>query len=55
MSKNEVMQLLGELDIETATEHIYSLGYTGTGINTGSLVSTFSDQGNVSNILVWQG
>ena len=56
MSKSKVINLLGKPDEGFTTENTfrYYLGYTHTGINTGSLVLTF-DKGIVSEISVWQG
>lgn len=56
MSKNEIINLLGKPNENFTTNNIfrYYLGYTHTGINTGSLVITF-DNGTVSEISVWQG
>lgn len=56
MSKSEIITLLGEPNEGFTTKNAfrYSLGYTHTGINTGSLIVTF-DNGIVSGINVWQG
>jgi hypothetical protein len=56
MSKSEIITLLGEPDgsLTTGSTFKYYLGYTHTGINTGSLVLTF-DNGIVSEVSVWQG
>ncbi|WKL49519.1 hypothetical protein Q1W71_06935 [Flavobacterium pectinovorum] len=56
MSKSKIITLLGKPDEGFTTENTfrYYLGYTDTGINTGSLIVTF-DNGIVSGISVWQG
>jgi len=56
MSKSKIITLLGKPDEGFTTENDfrYYLGYTHTGINTGSLLITF-DNGVVSGISVWQG
>jgi len=56
MSKSEIITLLGKPDGSLTTENAfkYYLGYTHTGINTGSLTLTFHN-GIVSGIDVWQG
>ncbi|QOG04934.1 hypothetical protein IHE43_11730 [Flavobacterium sp. MDT1-60] len=56
MSKTEIITLLGKPDgsLTTGSTFKYYLGYSHTGINTGSLVLTF-DNGIVSEISVWQG
>lgn len=56
MSKSEIITLLGKPDESFTTQNTfrYYLGYTHTGINTGSLIITF-DNGIVSEISVWQG
>jgi|GEM_PF-691904 len=56
MSKSEIIILLGKPDEGFTTKNTfrYYLGYSHTGINTGSLVLTFDNE-NVSEINVWQG
>lgn len=56
LSKSEIITLLGNPDESLATKNTfrYYLGYSHTGINTGSLTLTF-DNGIVSEIHVWQG
>lgn len=54
MSKNEIITLLGNEGVTTKNTFRYYLGYTHTGINTGSLIVTF-DNGIVSGISVLQG
>lgn len=56
MSKTEIITLLGKPDKSFTIENTfrYYLGYSHTGINTGSLVLTFHN-GTVSEISVWQG
>ena len=57
MPKNEIVNLLGKPDESFTTENTfrYYLGYTNTGINTGSLTLTFNNNGIISGISVWQG
>jgi len=54
MSKSEIITLLGNEGYTTENTFRYYLGYSHSGINTGSLVITF-DNGIVSGISVWQG
>ena len=53
-SKSEVIILLGKPETEFKNEITYYLGYTGKGINTGTLILTFKDK-KVQKIKVWQG
>ncbi|MDY3530321.1 hypothetical protein PG593_11125 [Riemerella anatipestifer] len=55
MNKTEIEKLLGKPDNESNNEYYYSLGMTGTGINTGSLTITFNERGIVEKINVHQG
>ncbi|MCC7452644.1 MAG: hypothetical protein IT222_00650 [Crocinitomix sp.] len=56
MSKNQIINLLGKPDdiFSTNNDFIYYLGYSKTGINTGSLTLKF-ENGIVKEIEVWQG
>ncbi|MDX6189727.1 hypothetical protein SGQ83_10220 [Flavobacterium sp. Fl-318] len=56
MSKNEIVNLLGKpaSNFSTEKEFRYYLGYSKTGINTGSLTITFENE-KVAEINVWQG
>ena len=54
-SKTEIILLLGKPDTETRNELSYYLGYTGKGINTGSLILSFDENNKVQKIRVWQG
>ena len=56
MSRSEVIKLLGKPDDNFSTEKDfrYYLGYSKTGINTGSLTVKF-ENGIVTEINVWQG
>lgn len=55
MSKIEITKLLGKpSEISKSDSFLYELGYTHTGINTGTLTITFVN-GVVSKINVWQG
>ncbi|MFB9077178.1 hypothetical protein ACFFLS_02940 [Flavobacterium procerum] len=56
MSKSEIINLLGRPDgnFSTDNEFKYYLGYSKTGINTGSLTISFENE-KVTKINVWQG
>ena len=54
-SKTEIINLLGKPSDITNNVYSYYLGYSGTGINTGSLRISFDSKGKVSEIFVWQG
>jgi hypothetical protein len=54
-SKIEVINLLGKPSGITNNGYDYYLGYSRTGINTGSLRISFDSKGKVSEISVWQG
>jgi hypothetical protein len=56
MSRNEIIVLLGKPDENFSNERTYRyyLGYSHTGINTGSLIIDFQN-GIVKNFSVWQG
>lgn len=56
MSENEITRLLGKPDDNSSTGKAfrYYLGYSKTGINTGSLTLIF-ENGIVTRINVWQG
>ncbi|MCI4442611.1 MAG: hypothetical protein JHC39_03810 [Lentimicrobium sp.] len=54
-SKIEIINLLGKPSDITNKVYDYYLGYSGTGINTGSLRISFDSKGKVSEIIVWQG
>lgn len=56
MSRNEIIVLLGKPDENFSNERTYRyyLGYSHTGINTGSLIINFQN-GIVKNFSVWQG
>ncbi|MBA4319381.1 MAG: hypothetical protein C0412_13345 [Flavobacterium sp.] len=54
-SKTEIINLLGKPSVITNNVFDYYLGYSGTGINTGSLRISFDSKGKVSEIFVWQG
>lgn len=55
MTKKQIMDLLGPGGDYTSSEFTYYLGYSKTGINTGSLIITFNDKDIVTEISVWQG
>lgn len=54
-TKSEIISLLGKPENETRNEMSYSLGYTGFGINTGTLVVFLNKKGIVKNLSVHQG
>jgi outer membrane protein assembly factor BamE (lipoprotein component of BamABCDE complex) len=54
-NKTEIINLLGRPSDVTNTVYYYYLGYSGTGINAGSLRISFDSKGKVSEIFVWQG
>ena len=56
MSKKEIISLLGKPDENFTNERTfrYYLGYSHTGINTGSLIINF-ENGIVKNYSIWQG
>ena len=55
MTKKGVINLLGNPGDTASSEFRYYLGYSKTGINTGSLIITFNDKDIVTEIRVWQG
>jgi outer membrane protein assembly factor BamE (lipoprotein component of BamABCDE complex) len=55
MTKRQIIDLLGNGGNLTSSEFRYYLGYSKTGINTGSLIITFNDKDIVTEIKVWQG
>lgn len=55
MTKNEIIDLLGDPGDTTSSEFRYYLGYSQTGINTGTLIISFNDKNIVKEIRVWQG
>lgn len=55
MTKIQIINLLGEPGYETISEFNYDLGYTGKGINTGTLIITFNEDDIVTKTIVWQG
>jgi hypothetical protein len=54
-TKSEIIRLLGKPDTEIKNEISYSLGYTGFGINTGTLVIFLDSKGIVKKLSVHQG
>lgn len=54
-SKTEIINLLGQPSDVTNNVYYYYLGYSGTGINAGSLRISFDSKRKVSEIFVWQG
>ena len=55
MTKSEIIGLLGDPSDTASSEFRYYLGYSKTGINTGTLIVTFNDKNIVAEIRVWQG
>jgi hypothetical protein len=55
MTKNEIIELLGNPEDTASSEFRYYLGYSKTGINTGTLIITFNDKNIVTELRVWQG
>lgn len=55
MTKLEIKKLLGKFDSENTTYCSYYLGFTGMGINTGTLTLTFDKNNVVTSISVSQG
>lgn len=55
MTKKQIIDLLGNGGDLASSEFRYYLGYSKTGINTGSLIITFNDKDIVTDIRVWQG
>ncbi|OYU56811.1 MAG: hypothetical protein CFE25_06190 [Chitinophagaceae bacterium BSSC1] len=55
MTKNEIINLLGEGDNKTNYEFSYYLGYSKSGINTGRLIIYFNNKNVVTEIKVFQG
>ena len=55
MSEDEILELLGIPEQRVSNSFIYYLGYTKTGINTGSLYIEFDSNKSVNNFHVWQG
>lgn len=54
-TKNEIINLLGNPDGKFQNNFHYSLGYTGKGINTGTLYIYFDSQNKVKKISVSEG
>ena len=52
--RNKIIDLLGNPDYETVNEYYYNLGYTGHGINIGTMVIIF-EKNKVSKILILDG
>lgn len=55
MTKKEIIELLGDPGDAASSEFRYYLGYSKTGINTGTLIITFNDKNIVTEVRVWQG
>ena len=55
MTKNEIIELLGEPEFVDKTEFRYYLGYSKHGINTGSLTIKFDLNDIVTEFYAWQG
>ncbi|MDE5416553.1 hypothetical protein L3049_00935 [Labilibaculum sp. DW002] len=55
MTKNQIINLLGELESKTKNEFGYYLGYSKRGINTGRLTIKFDNYNIVTDYSVWDG
>jgi outer membrane protein assembly factor BamE (lipoprotein component of BamABCDE complex) len=55
MKKSEIIELLGQPTSVINNQFHYYLGFSKTGINTGTLYVTFDNKEVVSKIRVWQG
>ena len=55
LKKFEIEKLLGKPENKIDSEFYYYLGYTGTGINTGTLTIIFDEDNKVKKIIVTQG
>ena len=55
LTKKEIIELLDDPGDTASSEFRYYLGYSKTGINTGTLIITFNDKNIVTEIRVWQG
>ena len=55
MTERQITKLLGKPDDKYKTNYSYYLGYTGTGINTGTLYIKFNSENRVSKVIVQQG
>ncbi len=54
-TKPEIVKLLGKSEGNVENEMTYYLGYSKTGINTGTLTLSLDKNGIVTNINVWEG
>lgn len=54
-NESEIIKLLGKPESQNKTELAYYLGYTGTGINTGTLRIYINSNRVVTDIMVYQG
>ena len=54
-TKKEIIQLLGKPENELKNKFYYYLGYSGKGINTGTLTIFFAENDVVEKIQVYQG
>ncbi|WP_291097921.1 MULTISPECIES: hypothetical protein [unclassified Empedobacter] len=54
-TKKEIIELLGKPETETQNEFYYYLGYSGKGINTGTLIITFNKNNKVIKVNVTEG
>jgi len=54
-TKTEIIELLGEPESKTKKEFRYYLGFSKSGINTGSLTIKFDKNNIVTDFMVWQG
>ncbi len=54
-TRKQIIELLGKPDTDTNADVSYYLGYSKTGINTGTLTLYFDKEDKVVKISVWQG
>ena len=55
MTRDEIIDLLGEPQRKDQVEFIYNLGYSKHGVNTGSFTIRFGNNDKVTNFSVWEG
>ena len=55
LTKKEIIELLGTPENVINNQFSYFLGYSGTGINTGTLSLTFDENNKVINFVVTEG
>ena len=55
MTKDEILELLGEPESKTSMKFIYYLGYSKHGMSTGQLRIVFGENNQVADFSVWDG